>query len=37
MIGKIPYENILISDDLDALVNNNQVPVASALIIVCRQ
>ena len=37
MIGKIPYENILISDDLDALVNNNQVPVASALIIVCHQ
>lgn len=36
MIGKIPYQNILISDDLDALVNNNQVPVASALIIVCR-
>ncbi len=37
MIGKIPYEDILISDDLDALVNNNQVPAASALIIVCRQ
>ncbi len=37
MITKIPYKNILISNDLDALVNNQQVPTASALIIVCTQ
>ncbi len=34
---KLPYKNILISKDLDTLVNTNQVPLASALIIVCKQ
>ena len=37
MIDKIPYKNILISNDLDAMVNNHQMPTASALIIVCTQ
>ncbi len=36
MITKIPYRNILISDDLDAMVNDNKMPEASALIIVCK-
>lgn len=31
-----PYEHILLSDDLDKLVANHQIPTSSALIIVCR-
>lgn len=37
MIEQLPYRHILLSDDLDALVNERCMPTASALIIVCKQ